>query len=574
MTLKMLPFLSWIKTYDREKLIADLSAGLTVAVILVPQAMAYAMLAGLPPVYGLYAGLVGAGIAGLFGSSTQLSTGPVAIVSFLVLTSLAPLAAPESEAFISLAIMLALLVGLVQFLMGVFRLGFMMSFVSHAVIVGFTNAAALIIASTQIPSLLGIKVGQHELVFETFADIAKNLLSTHLPTLALSIVSIAAILVLRKIHKAFPAALVIVVTSILASTYFGFEALGIKVVGSVPSGIPFPALPTLSLDMMSDLLGTALIISIIGFMEAFAIAKSLAAKMKEKIDVNQELIGQGLANITVSLFRGYPVSGSFSRSAVNNLAGAKTGMAGIFVSLFVLLALLFVAPYLYALPKAVLAAIVIVAVVGLVDIRQLSSLWKTNRSDGAVAVATFAFSFLMKPDYAIFIGIILSLMLFLRKTMRPDLAILGRDEERNAFSDIKDDPEARCCPFMTIVRPDRALYFANIDTVIESAEKILSERNPKVFIVDGEAINFIDATALEALERFIHEKETLGIHILFINLKEDVRATFRRAGMEDFLKKNASIMGKSAAIAAGKALLPAECCTTCTARVFQECKQR
>jgi SulP family sulfate permease len=572
MLAQMFPFLSWLKTYDRKKCIADLSAGLTVAVILVPQAMAYAMLAGLPPVYGLYAGLVGAGIASLFGSSTQLSTGPVAIVSFLVLTSLTPFAVPESETFIGYAILLALLVGLIQLLMGVFRLGFMMSFVSHAVIVGFTNAAALIIASTQIPSFLGIKVGQHELVFETFADIAKNLPSTHLPSLTISVLSIAAILILRRIHTAFPAALIVVVISILASSYFGFEALGIKVVGSVPSGIPFPALPTLSLDMMSDLLGTALIISIIGFMEAFAIAKSLAAKMKEKLDVNQELIGQGLANITVSLFRGYPVSGSFSRSAVNNLAGAKTGMAGIFVSLFVLLALLFVAPYLYALPKAVLAAIVIVAVAGLVDIRQLNTLWKTSRSDGAVAIATFAFAFLMKPDYAIFIGIILSLMLFLRKTMRPDLAILGRDEERHAFADIKDDPAARCCPYITLVRPDRALYFANIDTIIESAEKIISEHKPRVFIVDGEAINFIDATAIEMLKYFIHEKEAAGLHILFINLKEDVRATFRRAGMDDFLKKNASIMGKSEAIQYGKSLLPAECCTTCTARIFQECK--
>ncbi len=573
MFMKLIPFLSWVRTYDRKKFVADLSAGLTVAVILVPQAMAYAMLAGLPPVYGLYAGLIGAGVAGLFGSSTQLSTGPVAIVSFLVLTSLTPFAAPESENFISLAILLALLVGLVQLLMGVFRLGFMMSFVSHAVVVGFTNAAALIIASTQIPSLLGIKVGQHELVFETFIDIARNLPTTHLPTVAISVAAIAALLILRRIHKAFPAALVIVVTSILASSYFDFEALGIKVVGAVPSGIPFPALPAFSFDMASDLLGTALIISIIGFMEAFAIAKSLAAKRKEKIDVNQELIGQGLANMAVSLFRGYPVSGSFSRSAVNNLAGAQTGMAGAFVSLFVLLALLFVAPYLYALPKAVLAAIVIVAVIGLVDIRELSHLWKTTRSDGAVAVATFGFAFLMKPDYAIFIGIILSLMLFLRKTMRPDLAILGRDEERHAFADIKNDPAARTCPYMTLVRPDRALYFANIDATLESAERIIAECTPKIFIVDGEAVNFIDATAIEALGRFIREKEEAGLRILFINLKEDVRATFRRASMDDFLEKNASIMGKSAAIAAGKALLPAECCATCTARVFQECKK-
>lgn len=572
MLAKMLPFLSWIKSYDRSTLAADLSAGLTVAVILVPQAMAYAMLAGLPPVYGLYAGLVGAGIAGLFGSSTQLSTGPVAIVSFLVLTSLTPFAAPESENFIALAILLALMVGLVQLSMGLFRLGFLMSFVSHAVVVGFTNAAAIIIASTQIPSLLGIKVGQHELVFETFADIAKHIPDTHLPTLAVSAVAVIMILLFRRIHKAFPAALVVVAGSILASSYFGFEALGIKVVGSVPSGIPAPALPELSLGMASDLLGTALIISIIGFMEAFAIAKSLAAKRKEKIDVNQELVGQGLANILVSFFRGYPVSGSFSRSAVNNLAGARTGMAGVFVSIFVLLALLFLAPSLYALPKAVLAAIVIVAVIGLIDIREFGHLWKTTRSDGAVALATFAFAFLMKPDYAIFIGIILSLMLFLRKTMRPNLAVMGRNEERHAFADTKTDPKARTCPFMTVIRPDRAFYFANIDAILERTESIITEYTPKVLVIDAGAVNFIDATAIGMLERFIREKEEAGLRILLINLKEDVRAAFCRAGLEAFIDKHASITGKSAGIAAAKALLPDGCCASCAARVFQECK--
>lgn len=312
---RMMPFLSWMRTYNTEKAVADLLAGLTVAVVLVPQAMAYAMLAGLPPVYGLYAGLIGAGVAALFGSSTQLSTGPVAIVSFLVLTSLAPLATPETAEYIALAVLLALLVGVIQFAMGAFRLGFIMNFVSHSVIVGFSSAAAIIIASTQLPSLLGVTVAQHEFVFETFYALLKAVPETHLPTLLVGMVSVIGILLMKRIHKAFPSALLVVVLSILASVYFDFQALGISVVGAVPSGIPLPTLPELSFASIFSLAGTAIVISIIGFMEAFAIAKSLAAKRKEKINVNQELIGQGLANMLVSLFKGYPVSGSFSRSA-------------------------------------------------------------------------------------------------------------------------------------------------------------------------------------------------------------------------------------------------------------------
>lgn len=570
--LKLLPFLPWMRTYTKEKGIADFVAGLTVAVVLIPQAMAYAMLAGLPPVYGLYAGLAGAGIAALFGSSTQLSTGPVAIVSFLVLTSLAPFATPESAEYITLAIALALVVGVIQFLMGSFRLGFIMNFVSHSVVVGFSSAAAIIIASTQVPSLLGIKVGTHEFVFETFIDIFKNIPETSIPTLLVGIFSIAAILIMKRIHKAFPAALVVVVVSILASIYFHFEAMGIKVVGAVPSGVPFPSFPDISLSGAMGILGTAVVISIIGFMEAFAIAKALAAKRNERINVDQELMGQGLANIAVSFFKGYPVSGSFSRSAVNSLAGARTGFSSVFVSLFVLLALLFLAPYLYNLPKAVLASVVIIAVAGLIDIKKFFHLWKIDRNDGAIAFTTFATAFIMKPDYAIFIGIVLSLILFLQKSMKPHVAILGRNAAKNAFAELSEDDKAIACPLIVVVRPNQSIYFGNVEYVLdEIGRAIKNNTEAKILLFDGASVSLTDASALEMIEHFIKDKQSEGISFVFVNIRKSVYDKFQSSGIVALVGSDSFLSGKGDAIRFAKEKLIKMGCKKCNTPAFEEC---
>jgi len=571
---KMLPFIPWMRVYNKQKAVADLLAGVTVAVVLVPQAMAYAMLAGLPPVYGLYAGLIGSGIASLFGSSTQLATGPVAIVSFLVLTSLTPLATPETSEYISLAILLALLVGMIQLAMGVFRLGFIMNFVSHSVIVGFSSAAAIIIASTQVPSLLGVKVEQHELVFETFFALAKAIPETHIPTLIIGIVSIVSIIYMKKIHKMFPSALVAVVVSILVSIYFDFKSLGISVVGSVPGGIPFPTLPEISTSSSFSLIGTAVVISIIGFMEAFAIAKSLATKRKEKIDVNQELIGQGLANMAVSFFKGYPVSGSFSRSAVNDSAGGMTGMSSVIVSIFVLLALLFLAPYLYSLPKAVLASIVIIAVIGLVDIKKFKHLWHIDRNDGVVALSTFASAFILKPDYAIFIGIILSLVLFLRKSTQPHVAVLGRVAEKNSFADIQEDNTAKTCPFIVVARPSQSIYFANVERVIEILSSLLKKNErAKVLVFDGESVSFTDASAIELLEQFIVEKKAEGINFVFANIQKNIYRKFKRFGLTELVGDDNFQTGKNGAIKRATEIISELHCGSCGVNVFIECSQ-
>ncbi len=570
---RLLPFLNWIRHYNANSFLRDFSSGLTVAVVLVPQSMAYAMLAGLPPVIGLYASALAPAIAALWGSSPQLQTGPVAIVSLLVFTSLMPIAQPETEEFITLAAILALLVGIFQLALGIFRLGFIMNFVSHAVVIGFSNAAAIIIASTQIPHLLGIEITKHEFVFKNFIEIGKNLPQVHPYTALIGIASIVFILLARRIHPLFPGALIAVVVSTLTAYYMGLGEMGVKLVGNIPSGLPKPSLPDIDLDIVDELMGQGIVIAIIGFMEAYAIAKTMAAQTKFKLDVDQELVGQGLANLVNSFIKGYPVSGSFSRSAVNFLAGAKTGLSSVFTSVFVIVTLFFLAPLLYNLPRAVLAAIVIVAVIGIVKPKAFVQLYKTNPHDGMVAIVTFASSFIMKPDYAIFIGIVLSLVLFLWRSMHPRLVILTRDPKTRTFvnSELFGLPG---CPQILFIRPDASLYFANAEHIIEAVEMQIKRREDslKFLIIDGESINHIDATAVDILTEFIEGLESKGIRVYFVNLKTPVREILSRAGIFEVIGDDRVVPSKGSVIQKLFELIDHRYCKEeCPYAVFDEC---
>jgi SulP family sulfate permease len=570
---RVFPFLRWLRHYNKESAVRDFLAGLTVAVVLIPQSMAYAMLAGLPPVVGLYASAFAPAIAALWGSSPQLQTGPVAIVSLLVFTSLFSIAEPESEQFVQLAALLALLVGIFQLALGVFRLGFIMNFVSHAVVIGFSNAAAIIIASTQVPHLLGIEIEKHEFVFKNFLEIAKGIDDTHLYTALIGFLATIFILVSRKIHPLFPGALIVVVVSTLLSFYMGLEERGVKVVGHIPSGLPKPSLPDINLDILDKLMGQAIVIAIIGFMEAYAIAKTMAAQTKFKLDVDQELVGQGLANLVNTFVKGYPVSGSFSRSAVNFLAGAKTGMSSVFTSLFVIFTLFFFAPLLYNLPRAVLAAVVIVAVLGIVKPKAFLELYRTNPQDGIVAGVTFISAFIMKPDYAIFIGIVLSLILFLWRSMHPRIVVLTRDAKTRTFmnAELYGLPS---CPQMLFVRPDASLYFANVEHIMEEVDHLLSKyrESIKFLVIDAESINYIDATAIDVLKEYIEEREGKGLKIYFVNLKTPVRSVLERAGVFEMIGQDRVLPSKGSAVSMlFEQIDHGYCKSECPYAVFEEC---
>ncbi len=567
------PFLSWLRGYNKQYFTNDFIAGLTVAVVLVPQSMAYAMLAGLPPVHGLYAGAIASAVAAMWGSSPQLQTGPVAIVSFLVFTSLMTFAEPESPQFLLLAASLALMAGIFQLFLGIFKLGFMMNFVSHAVVSGFSNAAAIIIASTQVPHLLGIEIEKHEFVFKNFAEIAKNAVYTNPYTAVIGFLSIALIILLRRVHKAFPSALAVVVLSTIVTYYFGLEEKGVKVVGDIPAGLPTPTLPLIDMDMVDELLGKAIVIAIIGFMEAYAIAKTISVQTKQKLDVDQELIGQGLANIAVSFFKGYPVSGSFSRSAVNFIAGAKTGMSSIFTTLFVLITLFFLAPLLYYLPRATLAAIVILAVIGIVKPGRFLSLYKTNKQDGIIAFVTFFSSFIMKPDYAIFIGVVLSLILFLWRSMYPRIVRLSRDPKTKTFvnAEVFGIPE---CPQILFIRPDASLYFANAEHIFEEIEELLKRKGKalKYLVIDGESINYMDATAVEVFKDFVEELNRMGMELYLVNVKRPVKEVLYGAGIINLIGSDKLLSSKGQTIGFLFKKLDHEYCKKdCPYAVFDEC---
>ncbi len=668
---RFLPFLNWFPMTGAS-LKLDFMAGLTVALVLIPQSMAYAQLAGLPAYYGLYAAFLPVAIAAMWGSSKQLGTGPVAVVSLLTASSLSTLAQPGSENFIALAILLALAVGIVQLALGLLKLGVIVSFLSHPVIVGFTNAAALIIAMSQFNKLLGVSMPKSEHFVNDFIGVLKQLGDTHWPTLALGLLAIAIMWGIRKKVPKLPGVLIAVVVTTLLSWGLGFEkndkgtlaqivdpdlkmlveqinqsvnqidelgkqkaalderaqALikkegddssgvirthaeielvtarikghteesaqlrsvlrkilvvrqvdaeghtvglyakgqapagvtldkteyrirsvaqgafklqgGGEVVGLVPRGLPEFKMPHFTWDGFLSVLSAAIVISLVGFMEAISIAKAMAAKTKDRLDPNQELVGQGLANIIGSFSQSYPVSGSFSRSAVNLNAGAKTGMASVFTALIVLVALLFLTPLLYHLPQAVLGAIIIMAVIGLINFKAVKHAWQASRHDGVAAIVTFVATLAFAPhlDSGIMVGAGLALGLYLYRTMSPRIAILGRFND-GTLRDVKVYPDLPTSEHVVAMRFDGQLYFANVsyfeDTILETISK---HPTAKYLLIVGDGINQLDATGEEVIHHLVERTKSSGVTLVFSGLKKQVLDVMRSTGLFDYISQD------------------------------------
>lgn len=665
---RFLPFLRWFPMTGAS-LKLDFLAGLTVALVLIPQSMAYAQLAGLPAYFGLYAAFLPVAVAAMWGSSNQLGTGPVAVVSLLTASSLATLAPPGSDAFIALAILLALTVGLVQLTLGVLKLGVIVNFLSHPVIVGFTNAAALIIAMSQFNKLLGVPMPKSEHFVNDFIGVLKQVGDTHWPTLALGLLAIAIMWGIRKKAPRLPGVLIAVVLTTLLSWGMGFEKNGSgtidqladpelkalvlqinesasqieilgrqkaaldqrvqaiikadgadsssairshaeielvtarikghteeiaqlknvlrktpvlrqidaqghtlalypkgqapagvtldgveyrihgvargafklqgggEVVGEVPRGLPEFKVPSISWEGFMSVLSAAIVISLVGFMEAISIAKAMAAKTKDRLDPNQELVGQGLANIVGSFSQSYPVSGSFSRSAVNLNAGAKTGMSSVFTALIVLAALLFLTPLLYHLPQAVLGAIIIMAVVGLINVQAVKHAWQASRHDGAAAIVTFVATLAFAPhlDNGIIVGGGLALGLYLYRTMSPRVAVLGRFND-GTLRDIKTYPDLPTSEHVVAVRFDGQLYFANVsyfeDTILET---MAARPHAKYLLVVGDGINQLDASGEEIVHHLVERLNAGGVTVVFSGLKKQVLDVMRATGLFDVI---------------------------------------
>jgi len=527
------PFTVWAGEWrDAAVVKADIVAGITVALVLIPQSMAYAQLAGLPPYYGLYASFLPVAIAALFGSSRQLATGPVAVVSLLTATAIEPLAASGSGGYFAYAVLLALMVGLVQLTLGFVRLGMMVDFLSHPVVVGFTNAAAIIIATSQLGKIFGVSVDRSEHHYEmVWQALVTGVQQMHWPTFAIAVFSLALMAALKRYWPKVPNVLVGVAAATLISWHFGFEARGGGVVGVVPQGLPSFEMPTFSLAAVQQLSGVAIAIALIGFMEAISIAKAMAASTRQRLDADQELIGQGLSNIAASVFQGYAVSGSFSRSAVNFEAKAVTGFSSIITAALVGLTLLFLTPLFYHLPQPTLAAVIILAVAGLVRIKPFRHMWRVQRHDAVVALITFAVTLFYAPhlENGILTGVLLSLGLYVYRTMRPTISILARHPDgtlRDAIVHI-----LKVCPKIAVVRFGGPLFFANTGYFqTQILERVASHPELRFIIVDAVAMNEIDATGEEMLHQLARDLVGLHIEFLFTRVPTPVMDTFKRSG--------------------------------------------
>jgi SulP family sulfate permease len=540
MTLKQLfPITIWLPKYRKKDLRGDLSAGLSVGIMLVPQGMAYAMLAGLPPIYGLYAATIPLLIYAVLGSSGQLSVGPVAMASLLVASALSEFVSTESAStLLEMAFLLTLLVGAIRLLMGVMGLGFLVNFLSAPVISGYTSAAALIIAFSQLKHLLGIKIPNSNFVHEVIYNAAINIGSANLITITIGIAGIVLLLALKSIKKHYkidiPAPLALVALSTLFVWSFGLNQNGVAIVGTVPAGLPMFILPKFSLDQIQQLLPAASTIAVVGYMESIAVAKAMESKHKEfKVSANQELIALGVANIGTAFFQGFPVNGGFSRTAVNEQSGAKTPLAGVFSAVLVLLTLLLLTPLFYYLPQAVLASVVMVAVMNLVSVSDIKRLWKINKKDFWMLLITFAATLFIGVVEGILTGIVLSLSLLIYKSSKPHVAVLGRIAATPYYRNLKRFKDLEERADLLILRFDAELYFANAGFFIDFIQENCQNKGEalKALILDAGSMSGIDSSAIYKVAELSEFLNTKGIKWLWCDAKGPLRDALEKSGL-------------------------------------------
>jgi SulP family sulfate permease len=528
---------SWLPDYTREAFRSDATAGITVGVMLIPQGMAYAVIAGMPPIYGLYAALVPALVYPLLATSRHLSVGPTAIDMLIVAAGLGTMAETGSGEYVTLALLLTAMVGVIQMAMGFAQLGFVANLLSRPVVVGLTSAAALIIGFSQLGNLLGADLGTSQYVHVLIWNALHSLGEVHLLSFGIGMGCIVLLVVLPRWMPHVPEALVVVALSTAASWGYGFRAEGVAVIGSIPTGLPGPTIPSLSLIDMRTLLPTALTLALIQFMKNISLGRVFAVRHGYTVDANRELVGMGAANLMGGLFRGIPASGSFSRSAVNEQSGARTQLSNVFAACVIALTLLFLTPLFYHLPIPALAAIIMVAGFGLIDVDDVMDLFEARRRDGTIALFTAACVLLIGIQEGILIGIGASVVAMLYRVSRPNVAELGHVPGTRLFRDHERFDKAMRIKDIMVLRVDAAFSFANAeyfkDFILEKSER--EGRRVRVVIIDGTSINDLDTTAIEALESTIETLEKQGIRLLFTGLIGPVREVVRRSDLYDLL---------------------------------------
>jgi len=538
-----IPLLEWLPKYKKEYLSGDLSAGLTVGIMLIPQGMAYAMIAGLPPVFGLYAALIPQVIYGILGTSRQLSVGPVAMDSLLVASGLGALSLSGIDEYISMAIFLALFMGAIQFILGVVRMGFLVNFLSKPVISGFTSAAALIIGLSQLKHLLGTQIERSNQIHILLLNALKTIDQTNLVALGLGIAAIVVIKALKRLHNRIPGALIVTVSGIVITYVFRLDQLGLSIVQEVPSGLPSFGVPTVAQDRIGELFPIAMTLALIAFMEAISVAKAIEEKQKlNEVKPNQELIALGLSNVVGALFQSYPTTGGFSRTAVNDQAGANSTLASFISAAIVGLTLLFLTPLFYYLPNTVLAAIIMVAVFGLIDFHYPRTLWKNRKDEFALLIFTFIITLTVGIKEGILFGVLLSLLLLVYRSSSPHFAVLARVNNSPYYRNVRRfSSEVTIDPAILLFRFDGQLYFGNKDYFKSSLLEAMEERGAslKHLVLNVEPMNYIDSSAAFMLRQLFEDLKSKGIYISIAGPIGPIRDILKRSGIVSLLGEEA-----------------------------------
>ncbi len=537
---RWLPGLVWLDGYQKNTFKHDLFSGITIAFMLIPQGMGYAMVAGLPPEYGLYACIIPPVIYALLGTSNKISIGPVALDSILIITGLSVLAEPGSDRYVELAIVLTLMVGFLQAFMGMIKFGFIANFLSYPVIIGYTSAAALIIMGSQLESLVGLKVEGGN-VFQLLYQLFANIEQWDLLTIQIAAVALLFMIYPKRWFPKIPFALILLAVGMLVSGLFGFGAAGVEVVSSVPQGLPRPNLPPLSFEDVKALVPVALTVALMGYVGTMSICKSLE-KPTDKIATkpNQELLAVGLANVVGALFRAFPVSASFSRSAAFRESGALTQVSALISSICILMTVLFLTPLftVFPLPKVLLSVIIIVSVFGLFKYRDMLQLAQENRRDFLILLVTFSMTLLLGVQEGLLLGVVLSVVMVVFNTANPHMTELGAIQGGNLFRNVNRFSNAMVRPDVLIFRFDAPLYFANKDYFVEQLYRWIKARDNEQLqyvIFDAEAVNSLDSTAVVMLQQVIDGLKQLGIEFYISNAIGPVRDVMKTSRLQHFI---------------------------------------
>lgn len=568
---KFFPFLLWVGEVNAKSLKADFLAGLTGAVIVLPQGVAFAMIAGMPPINGLYTAMILPVVAALFGSSRHLISGPTTAISLVVFSTVSQYAAPNTPDFVAIAITVTLVTGVIQLLLGLAKMGAVVNFISHSVVIGFTAGAAILIATSQAGHFLGISVNANNSFWETWAFILQNLDQTNFYTLTIAAVTLIMAILIRRLHALAPHMLIAMVLGSLTSFYLGGDGKGVAAVGELPRGLPPFSLPNLEINMLQALTPNAFAIALLGLIEAVAIARSIATKTGQRINASQEFIGQGLSNIVGSFFSCYSGSGSFTRSGVNHSAGAVTPMSAIFAAVLLMAIILSIGNLAAFLPISAMAGIILLVAYNLIDFRHIKKILKTSRRESLVMFITLGSTLLLELEYAIYLGVFFSLVFYLRKTSTPRLVKLAPDpkDAKRMFKNV-NKYHLDTCPQLMVYRIEGSLFFGAIEHVGEKLD-ILLDRQEKNLLIVGNNINLIDTSGAEFLMENVGKWNEKGKKIYFSGLKQRARGVLKKGGYWNEIGDDRFFVNKEAAIAGIYTQLNQDICKKCPFQIFWEC---